>query len=215
MNSRLVIPVLLAVAAGLTALGLILRRRGPAPELAPPCIFFGNGLYVILVYILTFRGIREALSLLSKEQAPVVWFISFLVIATGLWIAALWPFRDIRERITDGFRWDYVAVPIALLVYALQFFGILKLQGYLATAPYNLLLLFSALTLMQRGFRDLHLRSAVMGSILLSALAIARYTDLFHSLLARASVFLLVGGLMLGVAIFFARARRERKEGAQ
>jgi len=69
--------------------------------------------------------------------------------------------------------------------------------------------------LMLRGFRTLHLRSAALGSALLAALAIARYTDLFHSLLARAAVFLLVGGMMLGVGIFFARARKARQEGTR
>lgn len=214
-NVNIVIPVFLSVAAALIAAGLILKRRERAPELTQSCFFFGNSLYVILVYILTFRGAREAFLFLPREQAPGRWFIFFLVIAAGLWIAVFWPFRDIRERLAEGIRWDYVAIPVALVVYALQFFGILNLQGFLAAAPYNLLILFSAIMLMQRGFRTLHFRSAIMGSILLSALAIARYTDLFQSLLARAAVFLVVGGMMLGVGIFFARARKEQREEAE
>jgi hypothetical protein len=176
---------------------------------------FGNSLYFLLLYILTFRGAREALSLLSREKTPGIWFTASLVVAMGLWLVALWPFRDIRERIADGLRWDYLVVPVALLLYALQFFGILTLQGFLATMPYNLLFLFSAIMLMQHGFRALNLRSAITGSVLLSALAIARYTDLFHSLLARAAVFLLVGGMMLGVGIFFTRARKVQREEAR
>jgi len=212
VGSHLVIPLFLSVAAALVAVGLILKQNELAPELAPPCFFFGSTLSVFLVYLLTFLSAREALLYLSREKAHDLWFPVFLVIATGLWVATLWPFRDLRERFVHGFRWDHLVAPLALLVYTLQYFGILKLQGLLATAPYNLLILFSAIMQMQRGFRDLNLRAAVLGSLLLSALAIARYTDLFQSLLARAAVFLLVGGMMLGVGIFFARSRREQKE---
>ena len=211
----LVLPVFFSAAAALIAVGLILKRTRSAPELAPIYLLFGNSLYFLLLYILTFRGAREALSLLSREKSPGIWFTASLVVAMGLWVVALRPFRDIRERIVDGLRWDYLVVPIALVLYALQFFGILTLQGFLATMPYNLLFLLSAIMLMQHGFRTLNLRSAVTGSVLLSALAIARYTDLFQSLLARAAVFLLVGGMMLAVGIFFARARREQREEAR
>ncbi len=214
VNWSLVLPVFFSVAAALIAVGLILKRTR-APELAPICLLFGNSLYFLLLYILTFRGVREALSLLAREKSPGIWFMASLVVAVALWVVSLWPFHNIRERIAEGLRLDYLVVPIALVLYALQFFGILTLQGFLATMPYNLLFLFSAIMLMQHGFRTLNLRSAVTGSVLLSALAIARYTDLFQSLLARAAVFLLVGGMMLGVGIFFARARREQREEAR
>jgi uncharacterized membrane protein len=212
---NLVMPVFFAVAASLIALGLILKQSGRVPELAPPCFFYGNILYFFILYVLSFRGTREVLVYLTREQGPVIWFTVFLVAALGLWAIALWPFQTIRERIDEGLRIDYLAVPVALILYSLQFFGVLKLQGVFATVPYNLLVLFSAVMLMQHGFKTLHLRSAIMGSLLLTALAIARYTDLFQSLLARAAVFLLVGGMMLGIGIFFARARRARQEDAR
>jgi uncharacterized membrane protein len=213
---NLMIPVFLSCAAVLIAAGLILQRNDRATELAPTCFFFGNGLYFFLLYLLTFRGTRETLSLSSHQPwVSGLWVFLPLVVALGLWVAALWPVRDIRERISGGMRVDYLAVPVTLLVYALLSLYRIELRGFLATAPYNLLFLFSAVMLMLRGFRTLHLRSAALGSALLAALAIARYTDLFHSLLARAAVFLLVGGMMLGVGIFFARARKARQEGTR
>jgi uncharacterized membrane protein len=211
----LVMPIFFSTAATLLAAGLVLQRSGKAPELAWPCLQFGNSLSLLLLYFLTFRGAREALAYLQREQSPTIWFSVSLAIALGLWAAALRPFQDIRERIRQDLRPDYLIVPLALLVYALQFFGVLKLQGILATAPYNLLFLAASIMLMQRGFRALRLRSAVIGSVLFAALAMARYTDLFHSLLARALVFLLAGGLMIGVGIFFSRARKAGKEDAR
>ncbi|HEY6012219.1 MAG TPA: DUF2157 domain-containing protein, partial [Nitrospirota bacterium] len=211
----LVMPVFFSVAAALIAVGLILKRAERFTELAPPCFFYGNVLYFLILYILSFRGTREALIYLTREHGAGHWFTASLVIALGLWVYALWPFHTIRERIDEGLRVDYLAVPVALILYSLQFFGVIKLEGALATMPYNLLVLFSAVMLMQHGFRTLHLRSAVMGSLLLTALAIARYTDLFQSLLARAAVFLLVGGMMVGIGIFFARARKAKQEAAR
>jgi uncharacterized membrane protein len=209
---HVVIPVFLSLAATLAAIGLIVKRSGFESDIASPFFFFGNSLYVILVYILTFRGVREAFMFLPRAQTPGIWFYSSLSVAAVLWVAAFWRLRDIRERIGDDFHWDILAIPLALVIYTLQYFGILTLQDTIATAPYNILILFSAIMLMRRGFRTLHLRSALMGSILLSALAIARYIDLFQSILARAAVFLLIGGMMLGIGIFFVRARKEQRE---
>ncbi len=211
-NWHLMIPTFFCIAASLIASGLILERSRRASELAPICFSYGNILYFFMLFTLSFRGVRDIRSYASPDLSPDVWFTLFLVVALGLWAFALRPFREIMERVRDDLRPDYVAVPLALILYSLQFFGILKLKGMTATAPFNLLILFSAVVLMLRGFKALHLRSAIMGSLLLTALAIARYTDLFHSLLARAAVFLLVGGMMIGIGVFFARARRPRED---
>lgn len=214
MNGYILMPVFFAVAASLVAVGLLLKRSRIVPELAPVCFFYGDLLYFFILFVLTFREAREALSYRAHENAADLWFTFFLALALGLWTFALRPFTDIKEQINEGLRIDQLAVPLALILFSLQFFGVLRLQGALSTAPYNLLILFSAVMLMLRGFQTLNLRSAIMGSLLLTTLAIARYVDLFYSLLARAAVFLVVGGMMLGIGVFFARARRARKVGA-
>jgi hypothetical protein len=214
LNGHILMPALFAVAASLIALALILKRSSDVPELAPVCFFFGDLLYFIILFDLTFREAREIVSYRAHENSADLWFTFFLVIALGLWTFALRPFTDIKERISEGLRIDHLAAPLALILFSLQFFGVLNLEGALSTAPYNLLILFSAIMLMLRGFQTIHLRSAIMGSLLLTALAVARYVDLFHSLLARAAVFLVIGGMMLGIGVFFARARRARKEAA-
>ena len=214
LNGYILMPAFFAVAASLIAVGLLLKRSSDVPELASVSFFYGELLYFFLLFILTFREAREALSYRAHENAADLWFTLFLALAMGLWTFALRPFTDIKERINEGLRIDYLAVPLAIILYSLQFFGVLKLQGALSTAPYNLLILFSAVMMMMRGFQSLRLRTAIMGSLLLTALAVARYVDLFHSLLARAAVFLVIGGMMLGIAVFFARARRARKEAA-
>jgi uncharacterized membrane protein len=214
LNGHILMPAFFAVAASLIALGLLLKRSRSVPELAPVCFFFGDLLYFFMLFVLTFIGALRTVSYRPHENAADLWAMLFIAIALVLWAFALRPFTDIKERISEGLRIDHLAVPLALILYSLQFFGVLKLQGTLSTAPYNLLILFSAIVLMLRGFQTLHLRTAIMGSLLLTALAVARYVDLFHSLLARAAVFLVIGGMMLGIGVFFARARRARKEAA-
>ena len=210
---NLMMPTLFFLGASLIASGLILKRYPRVSGLAPICLSFGNVLYFFILFAFSFRGVQIGLSYSSVGQTvpPGIWFTLCLVVALGLWAAAIWPFNDIRERLSEDLRPDYLVVPAALILYSLQFFGIVKLQGLLATAPYNLLILFSAVVLMFRGFKSLQLRTAIMGSLLLTALAIVRYTDLFQSLLARGAVFLAVGGMLIGIGVFFARARSAKE----
>ncbi len=210
LNSSMMLPVFLSAGASLIAAGLILKRTQNGSVLAPVCFSFGNMIYFTILFILTFRDV--ALYLIREHPSGIL-FALFLAVTLGLWAFALWPFQNIKERI--GLRIDYLSVPAVLILYSLQFFGLVKLQGMASTAPYNLLILFSAVVLMLRGFKTLNLRSAIMGSLLLAGLAVVRYTDLFQSLLARAAVFLLVGGMMIGIAVFFASVRRARTGSAR
>jgi len=64
---------------------------------------------------------------------------------------------------------------------------------------------------MARGSHEASLRHTVLGSVLLSALAFARYFDLFESLMVRGLVFLVVGAALFAEGILFRRARRDAK----
>jgi uncharacterized membrane protein len=202
----------LCAAAALVAAALILQRNGRAPELASAAFFYGNALYFIMLFVLTFASGHGNGAPVFRDITRQLQGGAYMLVAFGLWGVALWPFHDLRQRIDDGFRVDYLAVPLVLLLYLLRAFSILEIPSFVSWTVYNLLILFSAVLMMLQGFRTVNLRGAVMGAVLLSALAFARYTDLFHSLLARAGVFLLVGAMMIGIGIFFNRARRLQKE---
>jgi len=211
----LLLPAFLCVAAALIAAALILQRTGRTPELASACFFYGNILYFIILFILTFESGHGSFSYFFRDGAHLLQGAAYLVVTFGLWIAALWPFHDLRQRIDDGFRVDYLAIPVALILYALQGFSIVALPRFVVWTVYNLIILFSAVMLMLQGFRTVNLRVAIMGAVLLSTLAFTRYSDLFHSMLARAAVFLLVGAMMIGIGVFFNRAHKTQKEGAR
>jgi uncharacterized membrane protein len=73
---------------------------------------------------------------------------------------------------------------------------------------FNLLLLAISVWLMIDGARHANRQHMVRGSVLFALLAMARYTDLFDSLLARAVVFLLVGVALFAVNHFYQRNKR-------
>ena len=57
-------------------------------------------------------------------------------------------------------------------------------------------------------------RQVVAGCLLLALLAISRYLDLFDSLLTRALVFFLIGGVLFAVGNLYSRKSREQKGAA-
>ena len=61
---------------------------------------------------------------------------------------------------------------------------------------------------MARGCREGLLGLTVLGSLLLIALVVARYFDLFENLVARGLVFVVVGGVLIAEGILFRRARQ-------
>jgi len=81
-------------------------------------------------------------------------------------------------------------------------------QAWGVAGVFNLVFLALAADWMARGCRQGLLRPTILGSLLLVALAAARYFDLFDSLALRGLVFLAVGGLLFVEGIFFRRARR-------
>jgi predicted membrane channel-forming protein YqfA (hemolysin III family) len=73
---------------------------------------------------------------------------------------------------------------------------------------FNLVCFGVAVMWMLRGCRDGSLRETVRGSLLLAAVVLARYFDLFESLAMRGLVFLVLGGLLVGEGFYYRRLRR-------
>ena len=71
------------------------------------------------------------------------------------------------------------------------------------------MLLALSVWMMIDGARNANRRHMVQGSILFALLAVARYTDLFESLIARAVVFLLVGAALFTVSHFYQRNKKQ------
>ena len=62
------------------------------------------------------------------------------------------------------------------------------------------------------GCKELDLKSTTAGCLLLALIALARYTDLFVSLLARSSVFLIMGAALFAVGLYYSRTKKQLQE---
>ncbi len=79
----------------------------------------------------------------------------------------------------------------------------------LITLAFNFILLMFSIWLMINGARHANRQQMVYGSLVFSILAMVRYTDLFDSLVIRASIFLIVGITLFGVGNIYQRNKKE------
>jgi hypothetical protein len=77
----------------------------------------------------------------------------------------------------------------------------------------NLVLLGIAAMWMWQGCNESLLRPSVLGSLLLSAVVLARYFDLFDNFASRGFAFIILGGIFIGEALYYRKIKRET-EGA-
>ena len=59
------------------------------------------------------------------------------------------------------------------------------------------------------GCKTLNLKATVTGCVLFAVIAMARYTDLFHSLVARSLVFFIAGAALFSVGLYYSRSRKQ------
>lgn len=202
--------VFLVAAARLTDAGRFDYRGGPAVM-----SFFGYGAFLICAYLLSFHDAAD--NLLdwhrSRGDSPGIgyaWGWGLFVAGLGSWT---WiGFRSLlrKELVIEREEW---LLPIAL-VYC---FVIAAMGGrgweYFISWSFNLMLLGLAVMWMWRGCQESRLGTTVLGSLLLSAVVLARYFDLFDSLASRGLAFIVLGVIFIIEAMYYRRVRRE-KEGA-
>jgi len=69
-----------------------------------------------------------------------------------------------------------------------------------------------AFMLIVTGCKKLDIKSTTAGCLLVASISLARYTDLFVSLLARSSVFLLMGAALFAVGLYYSRTKKQLQE---
>jgi uncharacterized membrane protein len=174
--------------------------------------FFGWSGFILCAYILSFDGaVRGALHWIYRPDGGVAalvyrWLLFLLAAAAWGWLATR---ARQGERAVPREEW---LCPIALL-YA-QGLGLFERAeaGFVAVV-FNLVCLALAAAWMVRGCREGRLRPTVVGSLLLSAVLLARYFDLFDSLALRGVAFLILGGVLFAEGFYYRKLRRAEAEG--
>lgn len=194
VNEGLVGITLLLLAAAMIFMDRIIQTRGNtsqteiADEIAKPAIL----VLVLLLLGLTFGDFLHEIINFKLEDpltSGIYWIVLLLSQLTFGWLLVKRQMNAISMLVE-------LTVILVLLPRLLSVFAgtplLYKLHVALAVA-FNLILLGISIWLMIDGARHANRRRMVLGSILFAVLAMARYTDLFDSLIARAAVFLIVG----------------------
>ena len=173
-------------------------------ELAKPA----HWVFFVLLYLMTFDDF-------GYEFMRIRWsgYLSDVYFVTALLASQASFFWLLVQRRVSALLWlTEIAVVLALLPSIASLFtdvgGRHSAVHGLVWVGFNLLLLAVSVWLMTDGARNANRQHMVRGSILFALLAMARYTDLFDSLLARAVVFLLVGVALFVVNHFYQRNKR-------
>jgi len=208
----------LSLATFFVALSRILQNS-VFPPAARVFSFFGWSLGCGVMYYLTF-SVRHNYLFWNRERPeimPVIYLIILVLLATIAWIH--WV-RLIRQNKSPFILADVLLPLTALLILTWIYLPQTPVNPYgdyremsfkdsYAVMSFNLVFLALAISIMARGCREVQLKPTIFGALLLIALALARYTDLFQSLVTRGEVFIVVGLVLFLEGFFFTRARKQ------
>ena len=187
-----------------------LAPRLPWTQSVAPLYQSGMALWWGALLLLSFGKLAEVVALPSElaAQSLAQGFTAIMLLV--LFAAAGVTLADQRLRPRSPQQWlEFALLWLPLL--AILFSRISSPMPGLLEAVANLTLLAYALLFIYRGSEDIRPGSLAAGSILLAVLTLLRFNDLFHSLLARASVFLLLGVLLLLAGLRYSRQQERRK----
>jgi uncharacterized membrane protein len=204
-TASLALGVLLVAAARFTE-----ADRPDFPHAAGVLTGFGYGAFLFCAYLLSFQN--AAARLLDWDRLPGSNHLSahvfgWTLFAAGLAGWALLARRALRRR--DG------AIPVEewLLPIAVVYcFGLAAVgaRGWelFVSCSFNLILLGVAVMWMWRGCQQSRLRPTVLGSLLLGAVVLARYFDLFQDLASRGLAFIALGVIFVVEAMYYRKVRK-------
>lgn len=205
---------LLGVSALYFALSRLTARHAALPQ--APTVFRRSGLllYLPLLFVLSFPDAVNAFSRVSCFDGDLSrWLIAMPLLSAAFVLNAWVIIQTMREQEACGAgELLSLLAPAAMLAifldccwpkrYLPEYTG-----GWLSaiTIGANLAFLHQALSTLWRGCSETRAGLVAFGSLLLAALASARFTDLFESLLARGMVFLLMAAFLFYVAFVYQR----------
>jgi hypothetical protein len=156
------------------------------------------------MYLMTFADLVPDLVLRELEDVSAAgYFIIALAASQAVFVLLLY-----RRRLTGMMVLSELAIVLLLLPMFIEIPSA-RAIALPVSLCFNLILLSLSIWLMIDGARNAHRQHMVRGSLLFALLAMARYTDLFDSLIARAVVFLLVGISLFAVSHIYQRNKSQ------
>lgn len=194
----------------LIAVSLAVRQRNLFAETGPLFAFIGFFIYFGVLLILSFYHRGRGTWLVNFDQfMQSLFFFSFALAAIGMWAWAIWPAAKKKRQPNKALSFEYYGVMATLSIMILNTLDLLPLRGWLSMAVFNLLFLYQCIMMIITGCRNLNLKTTVTGCVLFAVIAMARYTDLFVSLLTRSLVFFIAGAALFSVGIYYSKTRKQ------
>jgi len=213
LDGYLVLRTMTPIGVVLVCLGVVAGRQTRFAAGGHVLAFFGWLAFCICLYVLTFKDATHpswyAHEVTGLSVSMYRW-VSFAA-ALAACAAAVVPLLAAMSVQSEAWPIENWILPIAVIY--LQIVASISVELVRETAfwPFNLLFLTLALAWMVRGCQRGMLVPTTLGSLMFAALALARYFDLFESLLTRGIVFVLVGALIFTEGLLYMRARRTRQ----
>jgi hypothetical protein len=165
--------------------------------------------YFIVLYILAFPNIlKETISDKPHYEINIFyWLVPLIIMAAGWLFVGREVLKKNKLRYYSHELFLMPLMPVFLFYFSLS---ITKYLEWPAIAVFNLVFLAHAAMLMARGCMNAVLNQTTLGSLLLIALVIARFTDLFDSLAVRGLIFIIVGILIFSQGFFYIRFKKQK-----
>lgn len=182
---------------------------------------FGVLGFSVTLFIATFEAADDLHFDATIAEIPaqlLLYFFVALSLALGAWAWEITRWAqaaassdETKKRFAEplDFSEGIIIVLTVLVASTLAFFPKAAGIGWLI---YNLLFLSYSIVLIYRGTHLLRWQSAVLGSLLLSAYAFARFMDLFDSLLLRGLAFVVIGSLLFAIGFLYSHKKSKINE---
>ena len=190
--------------------GIVVRQRDLFAEMGPVFSFIGFFIYFGTLFILSFYHRSSGTWSVEFDQfLQSLFFFSFALAAISAWAWAIWPAPQKKGLPNPALSAQYYGVLVTLALMILNTLGLIPLKGWLGMAVFNTIFLYQCIIMIMTGCKTLNLKITVTGCVLFAIIAMARYTDLFHSLLTRSLVFFMAGAALFSVGLYYSRTKKQ------
>ena len=131
--------------------------------------------------------------------------------AALIFSGVVWGLAGLKKpaEISRASRIKLWILPIAIGFFTFHILFPFKIGGWFSLGIYNLIFLSHAIIFIVMGSQSRDLKQTISGCIFFAIIVISRYTDLFHSLIARAIVFFIIGAGIFMAANLYSRSKKQ------
>jgi uncharacterized membrane protein len=165
--------------------------------------------YLPILFFITFESLGGEFTFHSlKTTTEWLYWLLPLSITGGVLTVLLMRYRQTLDEPLE--RAETASILLTLIIFTSLSLGIFKFQHW-NWLLLNVTFLAHGVIFIMRGLQWLRWKQVALGSVLLNAVVIARFLDLFDSLLLRSLVFLIVGAGLFYVGHLYSKQKLERQ----